>query len=96
MKNYITYIFVVLIVFFIPKIQYASIITSNGTGGGTWSDAGTWSPSVPGCADTILILAGDSVYIGATVDLLACGPVYLEISGVIEFQTGKKMEEGYM
>ena len=35
--------------------------TSNGTGGGNWSVAGTWDTGVPVDSDTFLILAGDTV-----------------------------------
>jgi len=75
----------------IPKLNYATITTSNlGGGTGNWGDAGSWGPGVPGCYDTIHIVAGDQIDILSTVDLTACPPVYLLIEGTLDFPNNGK------
>ena len=73
-----------------------SSCTTKGDGGGTWDHASTWtcSPesSPPGCADTVTILASDSVYIDNTEDLTGCGPMVIIIYGQLQFKTGKKLK----
>ena len=64
-------------------------------GDGKWWTGGTWSCSPesapPGCADTIVISAGDSIYIDAHVNLIACGPIVVVVYGILQFKTGTKM-----
>lgn len=93
MKKSILYIVVALVVFFIPKMQFATVDLTNSTGGGTWNNGSTWdSSSAPVCPDSIYVLEGDSVYIAAQLDFISCGPIYMIISGVIEFKTGRKLK----
>lgn len=65
-------------------------------GDGKWWTPATWSCSPefapPGCADTIVISAGDSIYVDAQVDLIACGPIVVVINGILQFKTGVKMK----
>ena len=86
MKTTAIHICIFLAVLFTPKIQYATIITSNGTEGGEWGSASTWNPNIPVCGDTIIILAGDVVTIESTQDYSSC-PTYmiLYINGTLEF-----------
>lgn len=64
-------------------------------GDGKWWAAGTWSCSPesapPGCTDTIVISTGDSIYIDAHVNLIACGPIVVVVYGILQFKTGTKM-----
>jgi hypothetical protein len=83
-----------LLLICLPKLNHATIVTSNGTGGGDWSNSISWSPAtVPGCFDTISILAGDIISIDGHVDLEACPPVTILIYGTILFpDNGWKMK----
>ncbi len=78
----------ILLIFFLPKINKATIINSNGTGGGDWSTADSWSPAqVPTCGDTIVVLAGDMITLN-TIDLSGCGtPTFIIVQGTIKFTT---------
>lgn len=77
-----------------PKIQYATIIYSNGTGGGCWDSDTTWNSPAPVCGDTIVIVAGDVVTIESNTDYSNC-PTYMimYIYGTLEFPTnGPKLK----
>lgn len=64
----------------------ATIVTSNGTGGGSWDDPNSWSPiGVPGCVDTISVLAGDIIDIDTQQDYEACPPMVVLVYGTIHF-----------
>ena len=79
-------LFAISIFLLFPEINQATIVTSNGTGGGDWSDAATWNPAgVPGCVDTISILAGDVVEITSNQDYEACPPMVIQVYGNINF-----------
>jgi hypothetical protein len=57
---------------FVPGAQAVGTVTktSNGTGGGSWGTAGTWSPSgVPASTDVVEIKNGDSVTVGSTASI---------------------------
>jgi hypothetical protein len=61
---------------------------------GSWNSPGTWScAKVPGCGDSIVILAGHTVSLTA-VDLTGCGatPVKLGIKGTLQFVGQGKLE----
>ena len=71
----------------LPKINFATIYASNGTGGGAWGAGATWSPAgPPACGDTITILVGDVVAVEVQQDYSACGsPMFITIDGVLDF-----------
>ncbi len=76
------------LIFTLSNTSHATIVVSNGTGGGPWSDSGTWSPSVPACGDTITILAGDVVTVESQLDFSGCGsPMFVTIYGTLDFNT---------
>lgn len=62
-------------------------INSNGTGGGDWYHASSWSPNrIPVCGDTILIEAGDYIAINGQVNFGQCGlPMHITIAGTLDF-----------
>jgi Secretion system C-terminal sorting domain len=88
-----TLISVILILFFSNSIL-ATIVTSNGTGGGPWSADGSWTPGAPACGDTITILAGDVIDVETQQDYSACGsPMFITIFGTLDFNTnGQKLK----
>jgi hypothetical protein len=62
----------IAIMFLSPSIAYAAACTSNGAGGGVWSNPATWAAcggGVPGAADSVQILAGDSVEIDSNISV---------------------------
>ena len=86
MKKTILFTAIILVVFLIPKIQLATIVTSNGTGGGAWGAPATWTPSIPACGDTIYIQAGDKVTVENQQDYSGCGiPMFVIIDGRLDF-----------
>ncbi len=51
---------------------HAATITSNGTGGGTWSSTSTWSGgTVPGTSDDVVIAASDAVNVNTAATILS-------------------------
>jgi hypothetical protein len=81
---------------FLTVSGFSSNCTS--TGNGPWIPAPiVWSCGhAPGCNDSIIIRAGDSIWISNTVDYTSppfscAGPMYIRIKGVLGFQTGKKL-----
>jgi hypothetical protein len=79
------------------NIGFSTTYYSNGTGGGAWGAAATWSPSgPPGCGDTIYIVADDVVTIENQQDYSACGsPMFVIIDslGTLDFNTsGPKLK----
>ncbi len=88
MKNKVLAFVILLVVCFVPKRQFATIVVSNGTGGGDWGAPATWTPGVPGCGDTITIKAGDIVTIAAQQDYSEPGcasPMFITIDGTLDF-----------
>ncbi|PCJ26975.1 MAG: hypothetical protein COA97_04565 [Flavobacteriales bacterium] len=64
----------------------ATIVTSNGTGGGDWGAPDTWIPAgVPGCVDTIAILAGDVIEITSNQNYDGCSKIIIMLDGTIHF-----------
>lgn len=63
------------------------------TSNGDWSEPAIWTNGVPGCIDTVIILAGVQVDITSTVDLEDCPDSMLVfVYGTIEFQNGRKLK----
>ncbi|MGE0560607.1 MAG: T9SS type A sorting domain-containing protein [Flavobacteriales bacterium] len=83
-----------LIILIISTPTFATIATSNGTGGGDWSDPTSWNPSVvPGCVDTISILAGDTIEIASNQDYESCDPIIILLYGTLLFpDNGPKLK----
>jgi len=89
-KKNILFISIILLGVFIPKVQYATIFTSNGTGGGAWGAPATWTPGggPPACGDTIFIQEGDIVTIEVQQDYSEPGcmsPMFITIDGTLDF-----------
>jgi len=79
------------------KIGIYKTLYSNGTGGGPWGNAATWSPAGPPvCGDTVYIIAGDIVTIQSQQDYSGCGlPMFVTIDslGILDFNTsGPKLK----
>ena len=87
------YFYCLLFIFLFDSSLYSKCIT---VGDGKWWTPATWSCNPefapPGCTDTIVISAGDSIYVDAQVDLIACGPIVVVINGILQFKTGVKMK----
>lgn len=81
---------------FIFIYNFSLYSTCTTVGDGKWWVVGTWSCSPesapPGCTDSIFISTGDSIYIDAQVDLIACGPIVVVVYGILQFKTGTKMK----
>ncbi len=88
-----TFLTTISVIFFF-NLGYATIVTSNGTGGGAWGAPASWSPSIPACGDTITILAGDVITVETQQDYSACGsPMFIVINGTLDFNTnGQKLK----
>ena len=67
------------------------------TSSGDWTDASNWDNGVPTCGDTVIISPGHTILIQTSVNLdegstPACSTaMYIEISGILGFKTGKKL-----
>lgn len=89
MRSLLKYFTIFILGLFIPKMEYATIYTSNGTGGGAWGAPATWSPAgPPACGDTIFIQAGDVVTIEVQQDYSEPGcmsPMFITINGTLDF-----------
>ena len=73
--------FIFLLPVFAPQARAA---TSNGTGGGNWSDAAAWNPAaVPTSADTVTVLSGDTI----TIDISTATASTTTVSGVLSFSS---------
>jgi len=76
------------LLFLLSNSLFATIVKSNGTGGGAWDAAETWAPSIPACGDTITIVAGDVVTVETQLDFSGCGsPMFITIDGTLDFNT---------
>jgi hypothetical protein len=67
--------------------------TKTALSSGKWEQASRWSGGqLPACGDTIIISAGITVEITSILDFSGCGTrMHLNISGTLDFQTGKKL-----
>lgn len=94
MKTILTSILFTLLILVISTSAFATMVTSNGTGGGNWDDASSWIPSgKSGCVDTISILAGDVIEITTQQDYESCGPIIILVYGTILFtDNGPKLK----
>ncbi len=69
-------------------ITIGSNISSNGTGGGNWSEAATWSGgAVPGVNDRAVIAGGDTVIVDKVDTAASCAGITVEANGLLEFDT---------
>src|SRR6185295_7730642 len=69
----------------------AAEVTSNGTGGGNWSDPATWrTKAVPAATDDVVISKGDSVVFDRNDggDKVTCQKLYLDPASVLSWKTG--------
>ncbi|MES2680211.1 MAG: T9SS type A sorting domain-containing protein [Bacteroidota bacterium] len=63
------------------------------TGNGNWATGATWScGSAPTCGDSIIIQAGHTVSVTATINHSGCGTkIILVVRGTLKFGTGDKL-----
>ncbi len=68
----------------------AAEVTTNGTGGGPWSEAATWrGGAVPGAGDEVTIRKGDAVVFDRNDDgKTTCAKLFIDPQGVLRFKTG--------
>ncbi len=69
---------------------HAAEITTNGTGGGVWSEAATWrGGAVPKAEDEVTIRKGDAVVFDRNDDgKTTCARLFIDPQGVLRFKTG--------
>jgi hypothetical protein len=89
-KMKIAFNFIVILVLAIPSIQCsAATLTSNGTGGGAWSDANSWdgirTPDDMVAGDTLVILEDDVI----TLSTVASFDGVIHIFGTLLLDNGK-------
>jgi len=87
---------VFLILIFIVSVLFrANAKVTHGTSNGNWNSAGTWDNGVPACGDTIIVDKDVTVTVSDHVNLdetSACSTAsYVEVSGTLIFNTGKKL-----
>jgi parallel beta-helix repeat protein len=70
----------------------AAEVTTNGTGGGLWSDPATWrTKTVPTAGDSAVIASGDAVAFDRDdTDKITCAELYIDPSGSLSFKGGGK------
>lgn len=79
-------LFLIAILIFAPVVVKATIVESNGTGGGDWTTGASWNGgSTPVNGDTVVILAGDVITISTNLSFNGVIQVY----GTLEFDKGK-------
>jgi hypothetical protein len=68
----------------------AAEVTTNGTGGGAWSEAATWrGGAVPKADDEVTIRKGDAVVFDRNDDgKTTCAKLFIDPQGVLRFKTG--------
>jgi hypothetical protein len=83
-------LFIVLFVL-LSSYLYSATITS--TTSGLWSNPATWnSNSVPGCGDSIIILAIHTVTVSNQLDYRICtSSIAIDVKGHLYFINGKKL-----
>ena len=70
MKTFTTIIKAFILVVIVSAMAFAGSISSNGTGGGNWSNTSTWSGgNVPTSSDTVTIVGSDNVLVDADVSV---------------------------
>jgi len=91
--------YIVIVICFAILPFYGFATKCNSTGNGPWIPAPVmWSCGhIPGCNDSINIRTGDSIWIASSLDYTAnpyscASPMYINISGTLAFQTGKKLK----
>jgi uncharacterized repeat protein (TIGR02543 family) len=76
--------------------NFGAVITSNGTGGGSWNDASTWAGGiVPTAANCVIIAGTDAVNVPAVVPD-TCGSLVVQSGGTLTVDTGFVVEYGTM
>ncbi len=72
----------------VPGLALAKEITTNGTGGGPWSDPATWrGQAVPAAADDVVIQKGDAVVFDRNDDgKVTCQKLFLDPKGALVFK----------
>jgi hypothetical protein len=69
----------------------AAEVTSNGTGGGRWSEPGTWrGKAVPKPEDEVILRKGDVIVFDRTDDgnKITCAKLFLDPQSMLKYQTG--------
>jgi len=90
-----SYLLIFFCLILVSSFAIASKTTS--TTSGNWINSGTWDNGVPTCGDTVIIAPGHTVLITNNVNLdesstPACSTaMYIEVRGILGFQTGKKL-----
>ena len=59
---------------------------------GDWTSGATWDNGAPGCFDTVMIPASILVQVSSNINLNACGPIAVIISGELHFLQGSKLQ----
>lgn len=78
----------VLIGLLLAGALHAETVTSNGTGGGRWSQAGTWAAGIlPQSGDSVLIAATDTVVFDADLTEWPTGVAGVTIEGTLQAST---------
>lgn len=67
-----------------------SLTLTSAVSSGEWDEASSWSPSaVPGCGDTIIIQAGQTITVSSVLDYSGCAaPMFVEVYGTLQFVGG--------
>ncbi len=81
---------VLVALLFACPVASAAEISSNGTGGGTWSDPATWrGKAVPGSKDDVVIQKFDIVHFDKNDDgKISCNKLQIDPRGALMFKTG--------
>ena len=81
---------IALLVFAVPHALHAAEISSNGVGGGAWSDPMTWrGKKVPGPVDDVVIQKYDTVAFDRNDDgKVSCRKLQIDPRGLFTFKTG--------
>jgi len=78
-------------ILFLTPILFLSLtgvgqVTSNGTGGGAWSDPSSWaSGSVPASSDNVEVVSGDIITVSSTQ---SCKGITIDVGGTLKITTG--------
>ncbi len=74
----------------LPGVGAAAEVSTNGSGGGPWSDPATWkSKAVPGPDDDVVIRKGDAVLFDRNdAERITCQKLLIDPKGALTFKTG--------
>jgi len=97
MKSMLNYTANVVMLLFITSNCFSA--TCSAIANGNWNDPATWScATVPGCGDLVIVPAGftvlvdDHVMLDETSMPVCSTATNIQVFGILQFQTGKKME----